>query len=219
MSSRSSRRARGSCAALLGAWAMLIYVFLFAPIVLLVAVQLQREPVRHVPVHGLDDALVRRRSSATTRSRTRSTTTLHVAAEVTVVATIVGTAAAFPLVRSRLPFRERRPRRVHAADHDPRAADRRQPAGPPHERVPLAALPADGRDRPVRLHDAVRAAARRGEAAGLRPLARARCVRPRREHVPPAALRRAAADHARRSSRARSSRSRSRSTSSSSRCS
>src|SRR5262249_12748267 len=33
------------------------------------------------------------------------TTTLRVAAEVTVIATFVGTAAAFPLVRSRLPFR------------------------------------------------------------------------------------------------------------------
>ena len=33
------------------------------------------------------------------------TTTLQVALEVTLIATIVGTAAAFPLVRSRLPFR------------------------------------------------------------------------------------------------------------------
>jgi spermidine/putrescine transport system permease protein len=33
------------------------------------------------------------------------TTTLQVALEVTLVSTIVGTAAAFPLVRSRLPFR------------------------------------------------------------------------------------------------------------------
>ena len=32
-------------------------------------------------------------------------TTLRVAAEVTVISTFVGTAAAFPLVRSRLPFR------------------------------------------------------------------------------------------------------------------
>ena len=57
------------------------------------------------PFTGWTTALVRRRSSATTRSRTRSTTSLKVAVEVTIVSTIVGTAAAFPLVRSRLPFR------------------------------------------------------------------------------------------------------------------
>src|SRR5207244_6796617 len=33
------------------------------------------------------------------------TTTLKVSAEVTLISTVVGTAAAFPLVRSRLPFR------------------------------------------------------------------------------------------------------------------
>ena len=36
MRSRSSRPTRASCEALLGAWAVLVYVFLFAPIVLLV---------------------------------------------------------------------------------------------------------------------------------------------------------------------------------------
>ena len=36
VSSRSSRRARGSCASCSAAWAVLVYVFLFAPIVLLV---------------------------------------------------------------------------------------------------------------------------------------------------------------------------------------
>ncbi len=92
------------CAALLGTWAVLVYVFLFAPIVLLVAVQLQRQQYGTFPFTGwtthwysevfgdyqIKDAL---------------TTTLKVAFEVTIISTIVGTAAAFPLVRSRLPFR------------------------------------------------------------------------------------------------------------------
>ena len=62
-------------------------------------------------------------------------------AEVTLVATIVGTAAAFPLVRSRLPFRSGDPDRDDAADHDPGPADRRQPAGAAHERLPLRSSP------------------------------------------------------------------------------
>ena len=64
---------------------------------------------------------------------------------------------------------------VHAADHDPRSADRRQPARPPHERAPPPALPADGGDRPERLHDAVRAPAssRRGCRASTPSLERA----------------------------------------------
>ena len=72
VSSRSSRRARDSCAPRSTAWAVLVYVFLFAPIVLLVAFSFNANQLRHVPVHRLDDALVQRRSSATTRSRTRS---------------------------------------------------------------------------------------------------------------------------------------------------
>ena len=89
---------------LLGGWAALIYVFLFAPIVLLVAFSFNANKYGTFPFTGwttqwygevfgnyqIKDAL---------------TTTLKVAFEVTVISTIVGTAAAFPLVRSRLPFR------------------------------------------------------------------------------------------------------------------
>ena len=89
---------------LLGAWALLIYVFLFAPIVLLVLFSFNANKYGTFPFTGwtthwysevfgnyqIKDAL---------------TTSLKVAAEVTLVSTIVGTAAAFPLVRSRLPFR------------------------------------------------------------------------------------------------------------------
>lgn len=94
----------GLVKALLGAWAVLVYVFLFAPIVLLVLFSFNANRYGTFPFTGwtthwysevfgnyqIKDAL---------------STSLKVAAEVTVVSTIVGTAAAFPLVRSRLPFR------------------------------------------------------------------------------------------------------------------
>ena len=85
-------------------WAVFIYVFLFAPIVLLVAFSFNANKYGTFPFTGwtfdwyaqvfhdyqIKDALV---------------TTLKVAVAVTLVSTVVGTAAAFPLVRSRLPFR------------------------------------------------------------------------------------------------------------------
>jgi ABC-type spermidine/putrescine transport system permease subunit II len=88
----------------LGGWAVLIYVFLFAPVALLVAFSFNANRYGTFPFTGwttkwygqvfgdyqIKDAL---------------TTTLKIALEVTVISTIVGTAAAFPLVRSRLPFR------------------------------------------------------------------------------------------------------------------
>ena len=89
---------------ILGGWAALVYVFLFAPIVLLVLFSFNANQYGTFPFTGwttdwygqvfhdyqIKDAL---------------STTLKIAAEVTVVSTVVGTAAAFPLVRSRLPFR------------------------------------------------------------------------------------------------------------------
>ena len=89
---------------LLGGWAVFVYVFLFAPIALLVLFSFNANRFGTFPFTGwtlhwygqvfadyqIKDALY---------------TTLRVAAEVTVISTIVGTAAAFPLVRSRLPFR------------------------------------------------------------------------------------------------------------------
>jgi spermidine/putrescine transport system permease protein len=94
----------GLVRALLGGWAVLVYLFLFAPIALLVAFSFNANKYGTFPFTGwttawygevfhnyqIQDALY---------------TTLKVAAQVTVISTIVGTAAAFPLVRSRLPFR------------------------------------------------------------------------------------------------------------------
>jgi spermidine/putrescine transport system permease protein len=98
-----SRRA-GLVRVALGGWAVLVYVFLFAPIVLLVAFAFNANRYGTFPFTGwttkwfgqvfgdyqIKDAFV---------------TTITIAAEVTAISTIVGTAAAFPLVRSRLPFR------------------------------------------------------------------------------------------------------------------
>ena len=89
---------------MLGAWAVFVYVFLFAPIVLLVLFAFNANQYGTFPFTGwtttgtgsvfndyqIKDALE---------------TTLRVALEVTVIATVVGTAAAFPLVRARLRFR------------------------------------------------------------------------------------------------------------------
>lgn len=94
----------GLVRAVLGGWAVLVYLFLFAPIALLVAFSFNANKYGTFPFTGwttawygevfhnyqIQDALY---------------TTLKVAAQVTVISTIVGTAAAFPLVRSRLPFR------------------------------------------------------------------------------------------------------------------
>jgi spermidine/putrescine transport system permease protein len=88
----------------LAAWAAFIYFFLFAPIVLLVLFSFNANQYGTLPITGwtlhwyhaafsdfqIQDALK---------------TTLSVALEVTVIATVVGTAAAFPLVRAHLPFR------------------------------------------------------------------------------------------------------------------
>ena len=95
----------GLVRALFAGWAVLVYVFLFAPVVLLVAFSFNANKYGTFPFTGwttkwygqvfhdyqIKDAL---------------TTTLKIALEVTVISTVVGTAAAFPLVRAaRLPFR------------------------------------------------------------------------------------------------------------------
>jgi spermidine/putrescine transport system permease protein len=95
-------RARVTRGGLVG-YAGLLYVFLFAPIILLVLFSFNANELGTFPITGwttkwysevfgdyaIQDALK---------------TTLKVGAEVTLVSVVVGTAAAFPLVRSRLPF-------------------------------------------------------------------------------------------------------------------
>ena len=94
----------GLTRALLGGWAALVYVFLFAPIGLLVAFSFNANRYGTFPFTGWTGKWYGQVFSDY-QIRDALTTTLKVAAEVTVVSTLVGTAAAFPLVRSRLPFR------------------------------------------------------------------------------------------------------------------
>ncbi len=89
----------------LGLYGVLIYVFLFGPIVLLVLFSFNANRYGTFPITGwtlewyraaLDDYQI----------QAALATTLRVAAEVTAISTVVGTAAAFPLVRSWIPFRD-----------------------------------------------------------------------------------------------------------------
>jgi ABC-type spermidine/putrescine transport system permease subunit II len=88
----------------LSAWAVVVYVFLFAPIVLLVAFSFNANRYGTFPFTGWTGKWYSQVFNDY-QIRDALTTTLRVALFVTLVSTVVGTAAAFPLVRSRLPFR------------------------------------------------------------------------------------------------------------------
>src|SRR6266571_3136812 len=98
-----SRRA-GLVRAALATWAVLIYVFLFSPIVLLVAFSFNANKYGTFPFTGWTTAWYGQVFSDY-QIKDALSTTIKVAIEVTIISTVVGTAAAFPLVRSRLPFR------------------------------------------------------------------------------------------------------------------
>ena len=89
---------------ILGGWAALIYFFLFAPIVLLVVFSFNANKYGTFPFTGWTTSWYGQVFSDY-QIRDALDTTLRVAFEVTAISTVVGTAAAFPLVRSRLPFR------------------------------------------------------------------------------------------------------------------
>jgi spermidine/putrescine transport system permease protein len=88
----------------LGAYSLLSYVYLLAPIVLIVVFSFNENHSGTLPITGLTFKWYR---SALGDDSIQSAfwTTLRVAAQVTVISTLVGTAAAFPLARSRLRFR------------------------------------------------------------------------------------------------------------------
>src|SRR5580765_3929671 len=94
----------GLVRALFGGWAVLVYVFLFAPVVLLVAFSFNANRYGTFPFTGWTTKWYGQ-VFGDYQIRDALTTTLKIAAQVTLVSTVVGTAAAFPLVRSRLPFR------------------------------------------------------------------------------------------------------------------
>jgi spermidine/putrescine transport system permease protein len=99
--STRGRVARG----LLSTYALLIYVFLFFPIVLLVLFSFNANRYGTFPITGWTLTWYRQAFSDY-QVHDAVSTTLKVALQVTLVSTVVGTCAAFPLVRSRLPFRE-----------------------------------------------------------------------------------------------------------------
>jgi spermidine/putrescine transport system permease protein len=97
-----STRARVSRGALTG-YAGLVYVFLFAPIVLLVLFSFNANELGTFPITGWTGKWYSQVfSDPDIQDALR--TTLKVGVEVTLISTLVGTTAAFPLVRSRLPF-------------------------------------------------------------------------------------------------------------------
>lgn len=91
--------------ALLSVYGVLIYVFLFFPIVLLVLFSFNANRYGTFPITGWTFSWYRQ-MWGDFQIRDALTTTLKVALQVTAISTIVGTAAAFPLVRSKLPFRD-----------------------------------------------------------------------------------------------------------------
>jgi spermidine/putrescine transport system permease protein len=85
-------------------WAVFIYFFLFAPIILLVLFSFNANQYGTLPITGWTTHWYSQVWSDF-QIQDAVKTTLQVALEVTLLSTFVGTAAAFPLVRSNLPFR------------------------------------------------------------------------------------------------------------------
>jgi ABC-type spermidine/putrescine transport system permease subunit II len=97
---RRGRLMRGA----LTTWGCLMYVFLFTPVLLLVLLSFNRNRYGSFPITGFTTEWY----TSVLQSpdlQTAIKTSLFIAAEVTAISALVGTAAAFPLVRSRLRFR------------------------------------------------------------------------------------------------------------------
>lgn len=90
---------------LLSGYGLLIYVFLFGPIVLLVLFSFNANRYGTFPITGWTLEWYRQAFSDY-QVHDAVSTTIRVALQVTLVSTLIGTAAAFPLVRSNLRFRE-----------------------------------------------------------------------------------------------------------------
>jgi spermidine/putrescine transport system permease protein len=88
----------------LGTWGVLVYVFLFAPIVLLVLFSFNANRYGTFPFTGWTTSWYGQ-VFGDYQIKDALETSIKVALEVTLIATVVGTAAAFPLVRARLRFR------------------------------------------------------------------------------------------------------------------
>jgi len=89
----------------LGTYAVLIYIFLFGPIALLVLFSFNANRYGTFPITAWTLNWYRS-AIGNYQIHDALRTTLKVAGEVTLVSVVVGTAAAFPLVRARLRFRD-----------------------------------------------------------------------------------------------------------------
>jgi ABC-type spermidine/putrescine transport system permease subunit I len=98
--SRRRYLARGG----LSAYGVLVYLYLFAPIALIVLLSFNANRTGAFPFTGWTVQWYERVFS-NFQIQQALYTSLKVGAQVTVISTIVGTAAAFPLVRARIPFR------------------------------------------------------------------------------------------------------------------
>ncbi len=94
-----ARAARG----LLTGYAVFVYLFLFSPITLLVLFSFNANELASFPITGWTFRWYRE-VFGDLQIQDALRTTLKVAAQVTVVSVLIGTAAAFPLVRGRLRF-------------------------------------------------------------------------------------------------------------------
>src|ERR1700690_331902 len=99
--SRRGKIARAS----LSVYGVAIYLFLFFPIVLLVLFSFNANRYGTFPITGWTFSWYRQ-MWGDFEIRDALSTTLKVGLQVTAISTVVGTAAAFPLVRSKLPFRD-----------------------------------------------------------------------------------------------------------------
>jgi spermidine/putrescine transport system permease protein len=99
-----SRRGRVS-RALLSVYGVAIFLFLFFPIALLVLFSFNANRTGSFPITGWTFDWYRQ-MWGDFQIRDALSTTIKVALQVMVISTVAGTAAAFPLVRSRLPFRD-----------------------------------------------------------------------------------------------------------------
>ena len=91
--------------ACLSGYGVLIYLFLFFPIVLLVLFSFNANRYGTFPITGWTFSWYRQ-MWGDFEIRDALSTTHKVGLQVTAISTVVGTAAAFPLVRSKLPFRD-----------------------------------------------------------------------------------------------------------------
>ncbi len=134
-------------------WAVAVLVFLYLPIAFLVLFSFNEPrtpglPIVNLTLHWYEVAAGNSLLLEAVKN------SIIVAAAVAFLATLIGTMAAFPLVRGRHPARRRRPDPGHDADHAARHPARNRDAHLLPARPRPRAVAPDGDRRPPRVHDA-----------------------------------------------------------------